>query len=143
MKILSMPAGQASQLKIYDNGIWNVGYENPGTYKYYGNTPGGYTLQANKLECSVSGQKMIGTLNGIDLTNYTTLHVVAKATAGGGSFGVGLSKDVSGFAVYEVINTIGVTVDYACDVSALTGNYYVFISTGNNSANEIYEIYLA
>ena len=146
MKILSMPAGAASTNYLYKDGVWNVGYENPGSYQWQSSTKSPFTLAADKMTSSTSVDSQIGTTNLIDVTNYNTLHVVAKGiTAYGGScaaFGVKTSKNFDVADMTGSITTVGSTVDYNIDVSSKTTVYFSILCPASRAV-EITEIYLA
>lgn len=132
---------EPTRMFLYKDGVWNVGYDNPGGYTYSGNTPTGFTLDTDKMYSSTNALQMIGTTNKVDLSNYTTLHVVAKALAAECDFGIFNGKGTDRVGV-SAIATIGSVVDYALDVSLLNGSYYIAIWSIVASACEVYEIYL-
>jgi len=132
---------------LYDNGVWNVGCSNPGSFIVNGATFDGWVLGSDKLsKTSASAKSLIVTTSKVDLTNYSTLHVKAKAlTNYGGSgarFTVCSGTDVLATSLADAfITTLNDVVDYALDVSALTEGYISVFSTDARNA-EIYEIYL-
>lgn len=136
-KILSMPAGGAAARPLYEEGTWNVPYDNPGGYYYSGVTVIGATLEASDIKLTSEGARAIaiGTTNKIDFTSKSILRVNAKSTHNDAirawllnskNFNATpvASLSIPGSASYQ---------DTLLDVSGVTGDYYLLIWAPTNS----------
>ena len=137
--------GEATKPKayIYNQGTWSVPYENPGAYRWAGNIPVGFTLQADKMTApGTTGIKMVGTTNMIDVTPYTELHIRAKVTAGSPQCVIATAKENSGVLAMEVMSDVGVEKEYVLNVALLNTSGYIFFICSNNIGIEVYELWL-
>lgn len=143
MKILSMPAGQSTNY-IYENGIFNVGIDNPGTYVYTaGWTSNPATLDTLKVIVPVSSapstMTVIGTSGLYDFSSKSVLKVRCKVTSS--NMRIFICTDKTDIAGSLLSNTnVTSTVDHveSIDISAVTNAYLCFGTT--NGSGEIYEI---
>lgn len=156
-----MGGGTISKSKeqiIYDNGSWSVGYDNPGEYYRTGWTVIGGTLGTNKITLSVNSANtvsLIGISSPINITKYSTLHVLCKGvttTSGSSYYGtivISSTKEYSNATnpPYKGLDiTSNVEHEVAMDISELSGNGYISIRTQINTAVnrscEVYKIWL-
>ena len=142
----------SSELVIYDPGHWNVGY----SFDYWRNTSGDYnpaTLQSDRILFPSNSQKgsVIGTDLSINFTKYSMLYYVAKGLSTITSYyGVvwpttvrGTASSWNGIPSGKAQNVSSNSiVEYAIDISDLTGNYYVAATNNANMSMEVYKIYL-
>lgn len=145
MKILSMPAGVPANTMLYDNGVWNVPYDNPGSYTRTGFNVQGYVLSGSIMYAGGASNIIyaVGTANAIDLTDYKMLHIKARSTSGTGALKIMNSKDLASTEVASLTIPVSTPfVDYAIDVTALTGSYFI-VCNNYNTVTEIAEIYLS
>lgn len=141
MQLYGYRTGDTTQY-IYKDGIWNTAYLNPGTYTYSG-AGSGWTLGSDKLSSASGVSSIIGTATTVDVANYSTLHIKAKAISGT-TASVFISTQAAypgGFIRNVSITTVGSVVDYTINVADQTAVYIGAIST-DSVATEIYEIYL-
>ena len=150
MKILSMPAGGFTKNIIYDEGSWNYAYENPGSYKTSGLTPGAFTLNANSFSCTAnsggSSANMIGLAVSIDMTPYTTLHVIANGlhakSSSCGNIAIGPTQEYNDNAVATNVTTVGSDVEYTLNVAGLNANEYIMFRVYDTRGIEVKKVWL-
>lgn len=134
---------------LYKNGVWNVGYDNPGEYtNSWGADDTGFEILSDKLRnLPMDGYaKLIGTTQKVDVSNYDTLHFVAKSITnisgrGAEGFVNNDSKIYDPNLANVKFTTIGEKVDYALDISTRT-LCYIGIFGPSLAECEVYEIYL-
>ena len=143
----AMGSNAPSELKIYDNGTWNVPYDNPGSWV------AGFQINPaimNATNFTVSGTAspskgaVVGTANDLDLSNYTMLKI--KAQISGGSFGAGVcgSKNISNTLAYSVLPTNSGQTEYVIDITSVTNGYVgIWCGDGSNRTATVTEITLA
>ena len=75
--IKAMGGGAPAKFKIYDNGTWNVPYDNPGTWT--GQTLIGANINPSSVSVTstASTGALIGTSNPVDLSAYTMVKIKA------------------------------------------------------------------
>ena len=138
--------GTAKKSKIlYENGSWNIGYDNPGGYTYTGITAHGATLNPSNfvLNGSSSSVGVIGTSVKVDLTNIDIVKINVKKQSGqtyGASLLIRSSKNLANGSDNIVIQGIPNISDYTeivADVSALTGEYYICITTITDASVQV------
>ena len=126
---------------LYAEGVFGFTYENPGSYRWYGQTPNPTVLTGNKISFTGTLQ-MLGSTAKLDLTDYSTLHIKAKVTSGHLQCSLSTSsKSEVGNVANLNMGNIGVTDEYVLNVAPLTEIYLMLLSNGSNTG-EIYEIWL-
>lgn len=148
MKILSMPAAAgASKLEVYNEGVWGIAYDNPGSWVADFTIASGATLNPTSmtLTASASGGALIGSANPIDLTDYSLLKITIQVTGAPFAFGICDSKDARP-AHRLAVNTLPVNTgltEYVVDVSSLTTGYLVlFVGAGAGRTGTVTKITL-
>ena len=132
---------------LYKDGVWNVAYDNPGSYTFGSNPTSNFTIGVDSLIGDTSHYNVIGTHDKIDVTNYSLLHFKAKRiTMAGDNCGYGCytpSKTIntSDSTSRALFGSVADFVDYVVDVSAQT-EVYIAVTCSASRACEVSEIYL-
>lgn len=132
---------------IYKNNAW-IAYSGAVLYLFYDretyiNTTGGWTGSGSvgtTLSVTNGGgptwisSKTLKTINAIDMSSYSTIHILVSGYNGKGKVGISTTDDVS---TYDTSVTVSSAKEYIIDISSLTGNYYVKIegTGGQNNTN--------
>lgn len=133
---------------IYKNNAW-IAYSEVVLYLFYDgetyiNTTGGWTGSGSvgtTLSVINGGggptwisSKTLKTINAIDMSSYSTIHILVSGYNSKGKVGISTTDDVS---TYDTSVTVKSAKEYTIDISNLTGNYYVKIegTGGQNNTN--------
>ncbi|MBO7131670.1 hypothetical protein J6V85_00155 [Candidatus Saccharibacteria bacterium] len=150
-KILSMPKG-ASKSKIYENGAFGPGMENPGAYVL---SPGtqplsvGALIQADRFVLdsnnAINTAAIIGTASQFDFTPYSNLYIRCKGLTDYnniyGQIALSSSKtNVQGSLIASANITSNSEHTIIIDVSSVT-NAYISFNTVSIRTWECYEIW--
>ena len=128
---------------LYNAGSWSVPYNNPSPYTWYGNTPVGFSSQIDKMVAATTNNiKMLGTGNTINLTDFKSVHIKAKMTAGYSALHISSNKNENGEVAFLNMTDVGVEKEYVLDISLLSGYYYLMLTVGANAGMELYEMWL-
>lgn len=127
---------------LYDNGVFSVTFDNPGSYVMGGETVTAWTVLGDRLQGNNASHQMIGTASVIDASQYNSLRIKAKVTQGGLRMFIGTTKNYDNSSKRTDCTDIGVTKDYTMDISDQTGNIYIGFLSATSARAEIYEIWL-
>ena len=125
------PAPDVKKQYLYQNGEWFVGYDNAVNYTVWaGITAKAWTINSDNIYASsTSGSNqypIIGTSSKVNLTNYSTLHVMANVVAQRIEVWILSTKDLTGTpAKYQTQSVTSGYVEMAVDVSELNDSYYI------------------
>ena len=143
----AMGGGSSEKTYLYKDGVWTVGYDNPGSYTFGSNPVSGFTLDVSSFIGDTSHYNVIGTTSKIDVTGKTTLHFKAKSITFFGDncgFGCYWSTKAIPTSTYTNRTLFGSStsfVDYALDITGQSEIYIAAFSSANRAC-EVSEIYL-
>lgn len=134
---------------IYKNNAW-IAYSEVILYLFnngetYINTTGGWTGSGSvgttlSVVSGASGPvwlsyQYLKTINAIDMSSYSTIHILVSNYYDKGTIGISTTDDIS---TYDTSVSVGSAKEYTIDVSSLTGNYYVKIQSIGRQNNTNY-----
>lgn len=143
--IKAFGAPSSAKEYLYNNGVFSVSFDNPGSYTMGSQTIIAWTILGDRLQgynTTASSQQIIGTTSVIDASQYNSIRIKAKVTQGALRIFVGNTKNYNNLIKYVDCNDIGVTKDYTLDISDQTGNIYVAFLSSPSVKSDIYEIWL-
>lgn len=147
MKILSMPAGAPAptgRLDIYKDGTQYLSLDNNYTASDP-TTPVTFESDHIAVVNGASNVCICGTTLPIDLTNYAAVHVIYKLNSGdlAPTIYINNAKTTTNYVTRGATGTSNTYVEATLDISAITGDNYVFFATDHfNTNSDIKEIWL-